>query len=463
MVDLATAPLPPAADELVQVFKTDEVPVCDVIRNIARQAGIRFIFDPDLPESFAETHCSLSWSNVTLRRALWQVLRDHGLAMKRAPSSTLFRVCRLHPGQQPRQDGSAVDVLKSFELFEAEFRALYAACERPYCRRGPVERHWFGDPKPVPSFSAYRKVSQALALHASAQLALGHSDVAMRDATALSRIIESLDDPPTLVEAMMGVAISGWYGQVIWEGLASRRWNDEQLKTLERQLASIDLLARCDVGLQAEQTAFHDWLEQSSRWQLARGIGDLFEVSVGFGEPRTTALPMQMFILTCPRGWLRQNQLRVARRFEQQLWLLDASPQRVHPDREPALIKAAATTWQEFTPYNCVARKIGPCYTKAVAVTARNQNGLNMARIACALERYRLVHGEFPEFLAALPPEFIDRLPHDLINGLPLNYQRAENGQFVLYSLGWDSAGDDGKPDRTKPISGGWIWRYPAK
>lgn len=83
--------------------------------------------------------------------------------------------------------------------------------------------------------------------------------------------------------------------------------------------------------------------------------------------------------------------------------------------------------------------------------------------MACALERYRLVHGEFPETLAALPPEFIDRLPHDLINGLPLNYQRAENGQFVLYSLGWDSPGDDGKPDRTKPISGEWIWRYPAK
>ena len=82
----------------------------------------------------------------------------------------------------------------------------------------------------------------------------------MRDATALFRLIESLADTPTLIDAMTGVPISRWYGQVIWEGLASRRWKDEQLKTLERQLASIDLLARCDVGLQAEQTALNDWL-----------------------------------------------------------------------------------------------------------------------------------------------------------------------------------------------------------
>jgi hypothetical protein len=248
---------------------------------------------------------------------------------------------------------------------------------------------------------------------------------------------------------------------VIWEGLASRRWNDEQLQTLERQLASINLLARCDLGLQGEQAALNDWLEQRSRRQLATGIGEIFEVSVGFGEPRTTALPMQVFILTCPRGWLRQNQLRVARRFEQQLSLLDASRQRVYPNREPAIIKAAATTWQEITPYNCVARKIAPWFTKAVAHTAKNQNGLNMARVACGLERYRLAHGEYPESPAALSPEFVDRLPHDILNGLPLNYQRTENSRFVLYSVGWDGPGDDEKPKAIKPVAGEWIWRYP--
>jgi hypothetical protein len=48
---------------------------------------------------------------------------------------------------------------------------------------------------------------------------------------------------------MTGVAIGGLYQQVIWEGLASRRWSEEHLKTLDRQLASLDLLARCDTAL----------------------------------------------------------------------------------------------------------------------------------------------------------------------------------------------------------------------
>ena len=39
---------------------------------------------------------------------------------------------------------------------------------------------------------------------------------------------------------------------------------------------------------------------------------------------------------------------------------------------------------------------------------------------------------------------FIDKLPHDIINGDPLKYHRTDDGQFVLYSVGWNETDDGG-------------------
>ena len=88
--------------------------------------------------------------------------------------------------------------------------------------------------------------------------------------------------------------------------------------------------------------------------------------------------------------------------------------------------------------------------------------------MAIALERYRLVHGEFPESLDALAPQFTGKIPHDVINGQPLKYRREANGQFVLYSVGWNEKDDGGAVGLTQSggvnnEKGDWVWRYPAK
>ena len=64
--------------------------------------------------------------------------------------------------------------------------------------------------------------------------------------------------------------------------------------------------------------------------------------------------------------------------------------------------------------------------------------------MAIALERYRLAHGEYPDSLDALAPQFIAKVPHDVIGGQPLHYRRTSDGQFVLYSVGWNETDDGG-------------------
>ena len=118
-----------------------------------------------------------------------------------------------------------------------------------------------------------------------------------------------------------------------------------------------------------------------------------------------------------------------------------------------------------ITPYNWFGALLMPALNKAAERCARAQTSVDLARIACALERHRLAKGSFPETLDALAPQFIDRLPHDVINGQSLRYRRTDEGQFVLYSVGWNEKDDGGKLAFKKEGAqdwekGDWVWQY---
>ena len=57
--------------------------------------------------------------------------------------------------------------------------------------------------------------------------------------------------------------------------------------------------------------------------------------------------------------------------------------------------------------------------------------------------------------------QFIAKLPHDIIGGQPLKYRRTADGQFVLYSIGWNEKDDGGVPGKTD-TEGDWVWRPAA-
>ena len=101
------------------------------------------------------------------------------------------------------------------------------------------------------------------------------------------------------------------------------------------------------------------------------------------------------------------------------------------------------------------------------AIPARAHVSTDLAKTACALERHRLAHGEFPETLADLVPAFLKDVPRDLIRGQPLVYRRLEDQSFLLYSVGWDGVDNGGQP-ATDPdaspdfSSGDWVWASAA-
>jgi hypothetical protein len=137
-----------------------------------------------------------------------------------------------------------------------------------------------------------------------------------------------------------------------------------------------------------------------------------------------------------------------------------------------------------FLRHRFFCRFLLPGFSGILEKTAFAQTAADTAIIACALERYRLVHGQFPESLQALtsplgtPAEgsrttrFIDKLPHDIINGEPFKYHFTKDGQYVLYSVGWNETDDGGrvyvgKGSERNPRHGGsdapqegdWVWQ----
>ena len=69
--------------------------------------------------------------------------------------------------------------------------------------------------------------------------------------------------------------------------------------------------------------------------------------------------------------------------------------------------------------------------------------------VMLALERHYLVHGSYPNSLAALVPDYLKALPRDPWTGEPMRYRRldTEGPKYVLYSVGPDAKDDGGQPD----------------
>jgi hypothetical protein len=88
-----------------------------------------------------------------------------------------------------------------------------------------------------------------------------------------------------------------------------------------------------------------------------------------------------------------------------------------------------------------------------------------LATVACALERHRLRCDAYPQLLGELVPDGMPSVPCDPVTGEPLRY-RAENGGYLLYSVGLNAQDDHGRPppdpraDRggPRPTNGGWDW-----
>jgi Tfp pilus assembly protein PilE len=345
------------------------------------------------------------------------------------------------------------------DQFSPEFDLMREALRRPYAR---IDGNYTQPMAlPVPNFVMMRSVDQTLAQRAHCHLLLGEPDKALRELTLIHDLCRILKGAPTgkpmtLVAAMINVAVTGLYANTVADGLRMNAWREPQLIVLEQQLGEINLTPMLATSFRCEQISSTRTLETTPRAELVK----LFD---GFDQAyRNSHKAAYRLIKYAPQGWLYQNLVAHAHLGRPFLDAFDVANQTVSPRHLDESARAIQDAVGRDFRHNFLTSLAMPNFVKAIQTFARNQTSANEAAVACALERYRLVHGGYPETLSALAPHFIAKLPHDTM-GQPFKYRRTNDEKFLLYSVGWNETDDDGKAtfdqngfiENTSPD---WVW-----
>jgi hypothetical protein len=82
----ASAQEPANTNKIIPLIVMDEVPLSDAIANLARQAGINYILDPQLAGLSATVNGR--WTNRTAEQVLGTTLQQHGFILIQTQSSS---------------------------------------------------------------------------------------------------------------------------------------------------------------------------------------------------------------------------------------------------------------------------------------------------------------------------------------------------------------------------------------
>ena len=298
------------------------------------------------------------------------------------------------------------------------------------------------------------KLSRILTLHAILALDHHQPDLALEDIKTNYKLAAGVGRDPSLVAGLVDIAITAVTSQAIADGLARHAWNDAQLADLQSELARSDFLSQYQFTLRGE---------------LITETIPFFDYVKGTIKKKSPAFSLYSL---WPRGWLDQEKTKIIDFLFRELKSIDPQSRRVFPDVnrkiERETERAQALPWR-LVPQNFLFTISAPIFTNQSIKFALTQVWrVDEARIACALERYRLAHGVYPGSLDALVPACIAELPHDIMNGHPYHYQLRPDGTYLLYSVGWNQTDDGGKVVYEKDPStqidykeGDWVWPTP--
>jgi len=429
----------------------------------AEQRATNFVnrLDFNLGDVSWKTNATGYWAKQTTSNLkLWQ-----DFYREQATKTNLFPV-------SPQPQSPAADVLLALSKYDATVEELRQASRLSQCRF-PLN---YDTECPadilLPHLAAMKRCSQVLQLRAIAELQNGQSEKALADVKLTLRLTETFRSEPFLISHLVRIAMTEIILQPIYEGLANHQWDDQQLVDLDAELVRLDYLADYQFAMRSERVfnaVIIDYLARGNRWQNYKMLMGNFagDNDSDGGLVRKKLYAVGFWLM--PDGWFEQNKLLIAK--SQQAWIGNVIFPEKHlasPSKYTEIGLAQDHLFQNASrPWNFLSKELLPALGAFARKATREQISVDLARTAIALERCRLARGEFPESLDALAPQFIAKVPHDVIGGQLLKYRRTNDGQFVLYSVGWNEKDDGGvtghRNGGTAPDfeSGDWVWRYP--
>ncbi len=421
-------------------------------------------------------------------------MRSTGQAM--GSNASTMEITALNTNEFPiseRPQTPAADVLLALSRYKPVIAELAQVLQRPQARfplnyaiENPVEMR-------LPHLEDLKECATVLQLRACAELQHGQDEKALEDVKLILRLAETIRPEPDWYSFLVRLAIIDRAIQPIWEGLAARQWSEADIKELNRNLQSLDLISEGQAQLRADRSQKIAQLEYERKhrnWTAGWLIGSICPKTSEYLLDKITIPPppeparklfemLARFIpiesagellrLLPPNGWYEWNKASLAMFYQERL--LDiADPAKHRIDTQKVInITSMFDPWREtlkISPHDVLIYALLPGTPQYSRRTDSSQNGIDLAEIAGGLELFRMAHGNYPKALTELIPNFLPSLPPDVINGEPLHYHPTPAGSFVLYSVGLNGRDDGGivvtnQYEGIDFSAGDWVWQYP--
>jgi hypothetical protein len=358
---------------------------------------------------------------------------------------------------------SAAKILAALQVYDPVLEELRAASQRPGARYNVS--YEMDNPLliPLPHLAVLRRVCKLLELRSTALLALAQTELALADIELMLRVADSLKDEPVYISYLVRVACYRLAMGAFWEGLAGpQAWSDAHLSHLQKRWEALDFLRASQKALFGERAMGNSLFDFIQHRRGTRGFAGEFGLNPDSSEERLLA----RIFSTCFRGWLHYEQLNYNRSLDTfALWEIPQQGPRI----DPQLVQNKLDTFAQstrgpafvaFWRHRLMSGLLLPALSSTFKKAAEAQALAEMAALACAVERFRLAHGDYPENLQALIPQFVSTIPNDVVSHQPYQYRHTPSGRYILYSIGWDGIDDRGQESERSEM-GDWTWRYP--
>jgi hypothetical protein len=318
--------------------------------------------------------------------------------------------------------------------------------------------------------SIMERYANALGVRACAELAAGRVDEALADTVAILRFLQGISEweQTGVPSGIVGSAV-----QPYWEGLQRHAWSEPQLVALQAEFAQLRPLQSQARILRRERALTLRYIEEQPNRVAEFGVDWYDGIRRFFGNGWLTRAAMQ------------QNRIDFCRYYDAAVLAgIDTVTDRVVMDRVTSSLQdlVEVLILKKHTADNT------PIRVRSALLQPSNGLWNNLFGIrnivmlempvrcliaSCALERYRLAHGSYPEHLAEVAVFLAGQTPRDPINGEPLRYVRTGPDTYKLYSIGLNARDDGGTeyvPERpvkgvpfvkrgiTDVPPGDWVW-----
>lgn len=313
----------------------------------------------------------------------------------------------------------------------------------------------------LPGVQQTRSFARALSARAMLRTRNGDTEGAWEDLMACHQLGRLVGRGPTLIEALVGIAIDGIAGNADLAFLEYTKPDSNQIAKYQKDLAGLAPLP--SMGKTIGLTERYMFLDVTQR--LSRSGSKGFSALTGGSRESEKVMAALMFrsvdwdtVMRTGNHWY--DRLEEASKHESRkdrknaMELVEADMQKFikeanSPTTIAGLIFGSKKTVGKVLSRVLVALLL-PAVSAAQEAEDRSQQKIHNLQLAFALAAYRSDHEAYPESLKQLAPKYLKQIPSDMYSSKGLVYQ-ATADSYLLYSFGRNEKDDGGRTHSDKP------------